>query len=35
MRWWRKAAKVGDLEGMLKIGLAMYQGVKGKAAVQS
>ncbi|GAX77472.1 hypothetical protein CEUSTIGMA_g4916.t1 [Chlamydomonas eustigma] len=29
MRLWRKAAKAGDLEGMFKIGLAMYQGAKG------
>ena len=28
-RWWKKAAKLGDLEGLIKTGLATYRGSDG------
>ena len=28
-RWWKKAAKLGDLEGLIKMGLASYRGSDG------
>ena len=26
LRWWRRAAKAGDVEGMFKLGFAKYKG---------
>lgn len=31
LRWWKLAAKLGDLEGMIKYGLALYQGAEGES----
>ena len=31
-RWWRRAAKAGDLEGLFKMGFAVYKGGEGRIA---